>query len=319
MSVRRAAAALAAAAFMFAITPSRASGEGTWPWPLGSEVSLSYGAAYSGAGGKTCTHGGVDIPAGAEATVRSCAGGRVIFAGPVPSGEGARAIAVTVLTADGLKVTFLPLEQAAVKAGEDVASGQVVGTLASAGDPSTSQIHLHLSVRRGECRIDPAALLAAPTASEPVDVGTRGAGGDPPAPDYPAPAAARVPALATSVAQGAAGSVGSNVPVTNGADRPQGAAPAAALRGAGMSAMLAALRSGSRAMAGAPRVAALSRPEVPPLVRLGDTLSAVARARSGAAWWIVRLMIAAAAIGCVRPLLRSARSAKVPAGQRARA
>ena len=71
MSCRRAAAAFAVAASMLVLAPSRAVGQGTWRWPVGSEVSLAYGAMYTGADGKSCTHGGIDIPVDAEATVRS--------------------------------------------------------------------------------------------------------------------------------------------------------------------------------------------------------------------------------------------------------
>jgi hypothetical protein len=83
--------------------------------------------------------------------------------------------------------------------------------------------------------------------------------------------------------------------------------------------MSSALRTGATAMGAVPKIAALSHPAVPPLVRLGDTLSAVARAREGAAWWIVRLMLASAAIACVRPLLRSVRPAAAVRAERVRA
>src|ERR1035437_7846876 len=58
---RKAIAAAIAVAVL--IAPAVARAGGSWPWPVGSAVSLGYGASYTSADGRTCTHGGIDIPA----------------------------------------------------------------------------------------------------------------------------------------------------------------------------------------------------------------------------------------------------------------
>lgn len=143
------------------VAPAPAHGSGGWPWPLDGARLTGYGARYVSSQGVTCTHGGIDIAAAAGAPVSACTPGAVVFSGPVPAGEGARAWAVTVLTADGLRVTYLPLERTSVLEGETVAAGAVLGTVAGSGDPSSPGSHLHLGVRRGEVRLDPLALLEA--------------------------------------------------------------------------------------------------------------------------------------------------------------
>jgi hypothetical protein len=241
----------------------------------------------------------------------------VIFSGPVPSGEGARATAVTVLASDGLKITLLPLSDSSVSAGSDVAAGDTLGTLAASGDVSTAATHLHMSVRRGDRYIDPESLLAAPLATVPS--GEAASSGGPPAPPAPDAIAPDAPRDATGAEDGGALPSGAGVGAGS-TSRSLSNEPATAIHGALVtSAMSSALRTGATATGAVPKIAALSHPAVPPLVRLGDTLSAVARAREGAAWWIVRLMLASAAIACVRPLLRSVRPAAAVRAERVRA
>jgi murein DD-endopeptidase MepM/ murein hydrolase activator NlpD len=88
--------AIAAAIAVVVLTaPAVACAGGSWPWPVGSAVSLGYGASYTSADGRSCTHGGIDIPADPGTQVRACVAGKVTFAGPVPAGDGAQTIAVT--------------------------------------------------------------------------------------------------------------------------------------------------------------------------------------------------------------------------------
>ncbi len=139
--------------------PGPACASGGWEWPVDGAVSLGYGARYTSAQGVASTHGGLDVGAPAGATVRACVGGEVTFSGLIPAGEGERAWAVTVLTADGLRVTYLPLERGSVSKGAAVRTGASLGEVAGTGDASSSAPHLHLGVRRGETRLDPLAFL----------------------------------------------------------------------------------------------------------------------------------------------------------------
>ncbi|MDO8915658.1 MAG: peptidoglycan DD-metalloendopeptidase family protein [Coriobacteriia bacterium] len=132
---------------------------GGWPWPVQGRVGLAYAEPWADASGRICSHGGLDVEASAGARVSASAGGRVAFAGRVPAAGGGSALAVSVVTPDGLRVTYLPLAACRVTAGSEVADGEVLGELAGSGDGSLAIPHLHLSVRRGEAPIDPATLL----------------------------------------------------------------------------------------------------------------------------------------------------------------
>lgn len=150
----------AAVAFWSAACAPAALAAGAWPWPVGSVIAVPYGATWTDASGRACTHGGADIAAEPGAEVRSCSAGTVSFKGRVPGSAGGTVLAVTVSMPDGLRATYMPLESSGLEQGQAVGPGSTIGRLAASGDGSTAQPHLHLSVRRGETPLDPAAFLA---------------------------------------------------------------------------------------------------------------------------------------------------------------
>lgn len=135
-----------------------------WVAPVpGCEIVTAYGAVYNGK-----VHRGVDLKASAGTDVRTPAAGRVAFAGRVPADGGGTCGAVTVELADGLRVSLLPLSEVFVAEGDALAAGEVVGTVAGAGDDSTAVAHVHLGVRRGDTYLDPTGLL--PVSADPAPV-----------------------------------------------------------------------------------------------------------------------------------------------------
>jgi hypothetical protein len=88
---------------------------------------------------------GLEYGTDAGTEVRVTADGRVTFAGAV-----AGSLHVTVLHDDGLRTTYSFLERIDVLVGQTVAQGDVVGVTAGP---------LHLSARRGDAYLDPAALF----------------------------------------------------------------------------------------------------------------------------------------------------------------
>lgn len=84
-----------------------------------------------------------DLDPGTE--VHASAPGEVVFAGPV-----AGTLHVTVLHADGLRTSYSFLESVAVRRGQEVAAGGVVGT---------GGVGFHFGVRDGASYLDPAALF----------------------------------------------------------------------------------------------------------------------------------------------------------------
>jgi hypothetical protein len=139
---------------------------GEWAWPVEGRVGLAYAEPWTDASGRLCSHGGIDLEAPVGARVSACVGGRVAFAGRVPATGGGTALAVSVVTPDGLRVTYLPLASCSVVAGTEITAGEPIGELAGSGDGSLAASHLHLSVRRGEAPIDPATLLGSSVAPD---------------------------------------------------------------------------------------------------------------------------------------------------------
>lgn len=89
---------------------------------------------------------GVDYTTTPGTAVVASAGGQVVFAGRVGTG-----IHVVVLHADGLRTSYSFLAALAVRRGEPVEAGQVVGR----AGPS-----LHFGARAGEAYLDPLVLLS---------------------------------------------------------------------------------------------------------------------------------------------------------------
>lgn len=294
---------IVAAAFAVALlVPGAAFAAQGWAWPLGSSVALPYGAVYTAADGRRCTHGGIDIPAPTGTDVGACAPGTVTFAGLVPAGPGRRTTAVTVATDDGLHVTYLPLERAAVRAGSRVAQGERIGQLADVGDGSSTETHLHLGVRRGSRSLDPLSMLGG-QASAPAPT---------PAPKPPArPVTPKGPSTVHSTESPAnsATSIGGRAVVA----RPLPSATLDSLQKPGPVAVseFESLRvtagASLRAVSALPAPRALPIAAVPIGARLLAAARAASRARHGVAWIVLRLLLAAAGVLCLRPVIGALR------------
>ena len=140
-----------------------------WCAPVtGCAVVTAYGGSYAGV-----THRGVDLRASAGAEASAPAAGSVTFAGRVPADGGGTCGAVTVDIGDGLRVSLLPLDEVFVTAGDRIAAGEVVGTVAATGDSSHPEPHLHVGLRRDEAYVDPTGFL-------PGAVAESGGGADAP-------------------------------------------------------------------------------------------------------------------------------------------
>jgi hypothetical protein len=266
--------------------PAQAAASGTWEWPVDGAVVAAYGARYTSAQGVACTHGGVDIGAPQGTTVRACAEGEIVFAGQVPAGDGERAGAMTVLTADGLRVTYLPLGRLSVAKGASVCAGAVLGDLAGAGDSSSAAPHLHLGVRRGETRLDPLSLLgerAAATGPAPAPKAPRPAGDAAPAAPHAPPSVAHAgspPAVVGAPARG-----GGAVSTRAGAPAAQALMPHVALPGM-------------------PTLRQMSPVADLPRVRTAEVAADVGSMRDFLGALLARLGLVGLAGACVWPVLR---------------
>lgn len=97
-------------------------------------------------------HRGIDIAAPTGTAVRASADGTVSFAGSVAGNR-----TVTVDHGDGLLTSYSFLGTAAVKKGDPVMSGDVVGAVGT-GHATNQQSHVHLSARRDGIYVDPVTL-----------------------------------------------------------------------------------------------------------------------------------------------------------------
>ncbi len=124
-------------------------------------------------------HQGIDISGLTGEPIRAVASGRISFAGvdmpePQPSRHttpeeaaaiprnsmGKAGIWVTVNHRNGLRTCYMHLDSLAVKEGDEVEAGQIIGTLGNTGTAASGP-HLHLEFRKrdGE-REDPAVYLS---------------------------------------------------------------------------------------------------------------------------------------------------------------
>jgi murein DD-endopeptidase MepM/ murein hydrolase activator NlpD len=121
-------------------------------WPVGTRPTVLRGweppATTYGRG-----HRGVDLAAPAGTPVRAVVAGRVSFAGRV-AGKG---VVSVELTGTDLRTTYEPVT-ASVEKGDEVAAGEVVGTVEPAGSHCTTTC-VHWGLRRGETYLDPLSLL----------------------------------------------------------------------------------------------------------------------------------------------------------------
>ncbi|MFJ4272949.1 murein hydrolase activator EnvC family protein [Streptomyces coelicoflavus] len=123
-------------------------------WPVGDRPAVLRGweppATPYGPG-----HRGVDLAAAGGAPVRAVAAGRVSFAGPV-AGRGVVSLELAGTGDPPLRTTYAPVE-ATVEEGDEVAAGEVLGTVQPTGSHCTGC--LHWGLLRGDVYLNPLSLL----------------------------------------------------------------------------------------------------------------------------------------------------------------
>lgn len=125
------------------------SGRAGFIWPVRGQVISSYGPKDGG-----LYNDGINIAAPRGTPVKSAADGTVAYVGDKLSSYGNL---VLIRHADGMVTAYAHLHTVAVKAGDRVARGQVIGSVGSTGTVMNAQ--LHFEVRQGKKTFDPKQYL----------------------------------------------------------------------------------------------------------------------------------------------------------------
>jgi murein DD-endopeptidase MepM/ murein hydrolase activator NlpD len=114
-----------------------------YPLPSVAPVALSYGWHENPSTGKATFHSGIDLLANPGTPVLSVDGGTVAFAGQ----QASYGNLVVVNHQGGRQTRYAHLKYLSVRAGQEVKTGDALGTVGSTGRPDTDKPHLHFEVR----------------------------------------------------------------------------------------------------------------------------------------------------------------------------
>ena len=130
-----------------------------YPLPKTATVALAYGWQLNSSTGKVFFHSGLDLEAAIGTPVKVVGAGTVAFAG----NQGTYGNLVVINHQGGKQSRYAQLQKIAVKAGQTVRAGQILGTVGNTGSPTSTQSHLHFEIRYasdlGWVAEDPTAYL----------------------------------------------------------------------------------------------------------------------------------------------------------------
>ncbi|AFY40948.1 M23 family metallopeptidase [Nostoc sp. PCC 7107] len=123
-------------------TQSRVSISG-YPLEKAATVVLGYGWQINPQNGEVFFHSGVDLLAAVGSPVEAIAPGNVVFA----QEQGSYGQLVIVNHSGGMQSRYAHLGTIKVKVGQQVNTGDVLGTVGTTGEPSAKEPHLHFEMR----------------------------------------------------------------------------------------------------------------------------------------------------------------------------
>jgi murein DD-endopeptidase MepM/ murein hydrolase activator NlpD len=127
-----------------ATTPSQSTPNiSGYPLPNTANVGLSYGWQIHPTTGDVFFHSGVDLLAPVGSSVQAIAPGIVVFA----KEQGSYGKLVIINHADGLQSRYAQLDSIKVPLGQKVNQGDILGTVGTSGQPTSTQPHLHFEMR----------------------------------------------------------------------------------------------------------------------------------------------------------------------------
>ncbi|MFO5526534.1 MAG: M23 family metallopeptidase, partial [Cuspidothrix sp.] len=108
-----------------------------------ANVGLSYGWQIHPTTGDVFFHSGVDLLAPVGSSVQAIAPGIVVFA----KEQGSYGKLVIINHADGFQSRYAQLESIKVTLGQKVNQSDILGTVGTSGQPTSTQPHLHFEMR----------------------------------------------------------------------------------------------------------------------------------------------------------------------------
>lgn len=114
-----------------------------YPLAQKAQVGLGYGWQLNPGTGKVFFHSGLDLLAPEGTPVEAVEAGTVAFAGE----QGSYGNLVVINHQGGSQSRYAQLQSIAVKTGQVVKPGELIGKVGTTGSPSSSQVHLHFELR----------------------------------------------------------------------------------------------------------------------------------------------------------------------------
>ena len=114
-----------------------------YPLPSVTEVGLAYGWQYHPVTGDVFFHSGLDLLAPVNTPVAAIAPGIVVFA----KEQGSYGKLVIINHAGGLQSRYAQLDSIKVTLGQTVNKGDILGSVGTTGQPTSTQPHLHFEMR----------------------------------------------------------------------------------------------------------------------------------------------------------------------------
>ena len=114
-----------------------------YPLPSVTEMGLGYGWQYHPITGDVFFHSGVDLLAPVNTPVAAIAPGIVVFA----KEQGSYGKLVIINHAGGLQSRYAQLDSIKVTLGQTVNKGDILGSVGTTGQPTSTQPHLHFEMR----------------------------------------------------------------------------------------------------------------------------------------------------------------------------
>lgn len=130
-----------------------------YPLPQKANIGLGYGWQVDSATNQVVFHSGIDLLAPAGTPIQAAEDGIVAFAGV----QASYGNLVVVNHQGGKQTRYAHLQSIAVRTGQAINQGELLGKVGTTGQPSSSQVHLHFELRYasglGWTAEDPASLI----------------------------------------------------------------------------------------------------------------------------------------------------------------